>query len=493
MQPLTFIATKYFNHKANSLQMGVEEFYKSQQQLWKKMRRQLKGTQIYRDLQLEFLEDYDSYVNHLDVMEWDFYAPYVEELIAGKKRVLFNDEIEYFGLTSGTSGKDSKRIPYNRRMIKTFLNAQKAMASIISSQLDINMLTASRLTFGSAPTSYSDGKYKYGYISGILSTKTPIYLQKNTFPSAKTLHIENWDEKVDAIIEETIGQDIEVISGIPTYIITIFETVLEKTGKKNLREIWPNLKVFIYGATPITQYQARLDELVGHPLEYFGIYAATEAPIGLAYTESTYILNPDLLYSFTPVDNPDRQVGVNNLEVGQQYYINIGTANGFLNYSMKDVIEIKSLDRVIEYIICGRKNTGMNLAAEKVSDQQLFEAISKTRVGTDIDIRHFFVSPQMKNGRPSYLWTLFVEDAEQLDENRVARYLDERLREVCGDYDDCRIEGVIEECDVTFKSLEILERYFLQNQHRGQFKMKTSFPTQSMFEKFLLELEGVRV
>ncbi len=493
MKALNFIASQYFNYKANNLCQSQEEFQKSQEKLWKKMKKDLEGTKLYQNLNLKYIETYDSYAKHLPVVDWDFYAPYVESIIEGQKDVLFHDDIEYFGLTSGTSGKDSKRIPYNKKMITTFLNAQKYTASVVSSRSELNMLDASRLTFGSCPVSYNDGQFNYGYISGILSTRTPKYLQKNTFPSASTLHIENWDEKVEAIIDESVDRNIEVISGIPTYIITILEKILTKTGKNSIAEIWPNLKVFIYGATPIVQYKERINELVGRELDYFGIYAATEAPIGIAFNEKSYIPNPDILYSFNPIDDEKFQISVKDLEVGKKYFVNIGTPNGFLNYAMKDIIEIISLDGVVEFEICGRQNTGMNLAAEKVSDQQILETISKIKTNLGVDIRHFFVSPQMKNGRPNYLWTLFIPDVHDMCKIDVAKHLDDTLRVVCDDYNDCRLEEVISNSEVNFKSLGILEKYFLKNQHKGQFKMKTSFPVQSVFEQFLLDLEGARV
>ena len=493
MKALNFIAKKYLKIKANGLRQSQSEFEKSQERLWKKMRKDLEGTQIYENLNLQYIETYESYAKLLNSFDWDFYAPYVESIIDGNEDVLFHDEIEYFGLTSATSGKDSKRSPYNKKMIQVFLNAQKYTASVVSSNSDVNMLDASRLTFGSCPVSYNDGRFNYGYISGILSIKTPKYLQKNTFPSSKALHIENWDEKVSTIIEESVNRDIEIISGIPTYIITILETVLEKTGKKSIKEIWPNLKVFIYGATPIIQYQNRINELVGRSLDYFGIYAATEAPIGISCGEKTYVPNPDILYSFNPVENEKIKLSVKDLEVGKKYFVNVGTPNGFLNYAMKDIIEVKSLKDVVEFEVCGRQNTGMNLAAEKVSDQQILETISKTKTELDIDIRHFFVSPQMKDGRPNYLWTLFISDMHDINKIDVAKHLDKTLRHVCDDYNDCRLEKVISNSEVNFKSISILKEYFLTNQHKGQFKMKTSFPVQKTFENFLFELESASI
>ena len=490
MKLMSMVANRYLEFQYQSIQLNQNDFFKSQQKLWKKTRKALKGTQIYNDQKLEFIDNFQDYVNHVPVTSWDDFADYSEKIIAGETNVLFNDNIEYFGLTSGTSGKDSKRIPYNQATIDLFLRAQKYTAAIVTHNTDINLLEAKRLTFGSAPISYRDDHFQYGYISGILSTKAPKALQKNTYPSNHTLEINRWDEKIEAIIEETLMQDIEVISGIPTYMITIFEAILAKTGRKHIKDIWPNISAFIYGATPINQYRDRLNELIGKEIEYFGIYAATEAPIGLAHTDCTYILNPDLLYTFTPVDNKERNLSVLELQVGKEYVVNIGTPNGFLNYSMKDVIRIHSLNPVVEFEVIGRQNTGMNLAAEKVSEQHILDTIVKIKNQHGIDIRHYFVSPQMHNGKPRYLWTLFVPSMDGLDKEQLEAALDRTLMIECGDYEDCREDKIILAPKVNFLSLDILEVYFKNNQHKGQFKMKTTFPQQNVYESFIADLQG---
>ncbi len=308
----------------------------------------------------------------MPVFGYDDYAPYIDMIAAGNKNILFKDRIEYFGLSSGTSGKDSKRVPYNEKMIQMFLKSQKRVASRLTAlEPEINFLQVSRLTFGSDPYLYSQNGFKFGYISGILSTRVPKALVKNTFPSSEVLTISNWDRKIDMLIQEALEQDIQVVSGIPTYIISILEAVLQKTGKTCINEIWPNLKVFIYAATPIKQYKERIDRLVGHDLNYYGVYAATEAAIGLPYQKfqrgrQRYILNADLIYSFTPVEGEKKNLGLQEIETRVPYYINVGCPNGLIHYAMKDVVTFEEINGDLVFEFVGRKSTGMNLASEKI-------------------------------------------------------------------------------------------------------------------------------
>ncbi len=266
--------------------------------------------------------------------------------------------------------------------------------------------------------------------------------------------------------------------------------VLQKTGKTHINEIWPNLKVFVYAATPIKQYQERIDRLVGHELNYYGVYAATEAAIGLPYEKyengrQRYFLNPDLIYSFTPVNGPKKNVGLHQIEMGVAYYLNVGTPNGMIHYCMKDVVsfDLNNGDLVFEFV--GRKSTGMNLAAEKVSDDEILDCYLNTKNSLNVDMRHFFLSPVLNNGKAAYLWTLFVPEKANINVESLAATLDQQMQKLNGDYHDCREVGVLGPAQVQIMNADYLQAYFEKNRSRGQFKMKTTFETAEEYLNFI--------
>lgn len=481
----------YLLLKDKYLPTTKEELAKRMEENWRTYEKSLRGTMIHKDLKLCHIENYSTYVSHVPVRDYDFFAPYVERVCAGQKNILFKGKPDCFGLSSGTSGQDSKKVPYNDSMIKLFLKAQQNVAGRLTTLMPKeNFLTSDRLTFGSAPCVYEKNGMSFGYISGILSTKVPNFLKNKTFPSNQVLAINDWDQKIEGLIEETIKQDIRVITGIPTYIISIFEAVLKKTGKKSLNQIWPNLKVFIYAATPIKQYVDQLNELVGHDLDYFGFYAATEAPLGLPYESyedetQLYLLNPDLLYSFTNAQDSSDIRGVHNIELGQPYFVNIGTPNGFIHYAMKDEIVFSDLygDLVFEFV--GRKNTGINLAAEKVTEDEILNTILKTKEELNFDIKHYIVSPGKTEGKQSYHWTLFTDKILHSERERIIQMIDSTLCEINLDYKDCREIGVIAPPSLTLMNTQKLQTYFERHRGKGQLKMKTSFPTSEEYFHFV--------
>lgn len=489
---LQSIGQRYLKTYGNHMTINRNDLLKKQEGNFRKFKRALTNTRLYKDLRLAHIHNYDEFIKHVPVYGYEEYAPYIDMINAGNKDILFKDSIEYFGLSSGTSGKDSKRIPYNETMLKMFIKSQKRSASKLSIlEPDINFLKAGRLTFGSDPYLYSANGFKYGYISGILSTRTPNVLSKSTFPRQEVLAISNWDKKIEMLIAESINQDIQVVSGIPTYLISIFEAILQKTGKATLKEIWPNLKIFVYAATPIKQYKERIDRLAGHELNYYGMYAATEAAIGLPYEKyqngrQKYFLNPDLLYSFTPVEGNEQNLGLHEISLNVPYFINVGTPNGFIHYAMKDVVSFNEENGDLIFEFVGRKNTGMNLAAEKVSDDEILDCYLSTKNKANVDLRHFFLSPSTnKVGKSCYLWTLFVPAKTEMDSDILAQTLDQELMRINDDYKDCRDVGVLGPAQVCIMNADYLQKYFETNRGKGQFKMKTTFETAEEYLAFL--------
>jgi hypothetical protein len=464
-----------------------------QQELnWRTLRKAIRGTRIYRDLGLEQIRTYSDYLQEVPPHDYAFFEPYVETVEKGGRGILFTDDCGCFALSSGTSGYDSKRIPLNEGQMRMLLRAQTWIAARVT-QLEkgaTDFMRFDRLTFGSVPALYRKGSYDYGYISGILSTRMPKRFRRTTFPSLPVLAMQDWGEKLRELIRETRARDIRMISGMPTYFINVFEQVLRATGVRSIREVWPNLRVFIYAGTPINQYAARIDELVGHEMRYYGYYTSTEASIGIPYEPyctpaQRYLLNPDLLVSFT-TPGESEVTGIMDVVCGKPYMINIGTPNGLVQYEMKDLVEFQDVQGNLVFQFIGRDGEAMNLAAEKVTHSELLQSLDEARTCIAGEVRHFFVAPVINStGIPAYGWTLFVDRPLAVDLRVVAEALDRALQRHNLDYRDCRSVGVIGAPTAATNDTSTLEGYFKRNRGRGQFKLRTTFRTSEDFAQFM--------
>lgn len=484
---------QYLKFQGSRIPTSHQSLIKKQNKNFISLKKQLKGTQLSNDLKLKYIQNYEQYSKHVPLFNYDDYTPYVDMILAGYKNILFKDQVRYFGLSSGTSGKDSKKIPYNSSMIKMFLQSQRRLAAHLSYlEPNINFLNIDRLTFGSSPQVYHHNHFQFGYVSGILSTQIPKFLQKRTFPSAQTLTINQWDQKIDRIVSEVKNKDIHIVSGIPNYIISIFDAILKKTGKSNINEIWPNLKTFIYSSTSIVQYQNRIDELVGHSLNYYGVYASTEGIIGLPHQryqnqKQYYILNPDLLYSFSPIDNPTQNISLSEIKINQPYYINTGTPNGLIHYALRDIITFSYQKDELVFEFIGRQQISMNLSGEKTTEPQVNTCFANVQKKLEIDAKHFLLSPTLFEGKDCYLWTLFT-DQKNLDLKAIGNELDFEMQKTNEDYKYARNINILAYAQVKVFDSEYFKKYDIENRSKGQFKPKTYFNCSAEYDDFMQNL-----
>jgi hypothetical protein len=471
----------------------------SQEKLFRAIRRSLRGTDIFRVFDLKQVRDYNDYLTRVPICDYDFYKPFIDRVAAGEDRVLFNDKLEFLGVTSGTSGYNSKLIPYNKKMMRAFKAYQtKVAAAIIANNLKANPCFANRLVYGSQmPDVDTSSRVPMGYVSGIIASRAPRMMRKTSYPRPETLSIGEWDVKVQRIIEETKDIDIRIVGGVPTYMINVFEQLLATTGAATLKDLWPHLECFVYSGTHIENYRQRLDELAGLKLHYIGGYVATEAPMGWNVEDKgAFRFNVDsLLFSFTPTrGDTSRPLGIHELQVGERYKVNIGTPNGMLQYAMKDVVAILSVDPVVTFEIVGREDTAINIAMEKTSHHAINKVIEQSQKALGRTFDHFFLCPgTTATGIPCYDWTFVTDDADHLDHREVARLVDDLLQCHAHDYKECRLDGeTIGSPCVNFLPRAITNEYFRRFRSKGQLKMKSFFPSKEALLELIRELSPER-
>ena len=491
---IAHLANRHLRRLGGRIPCSRAALEKAQERNWGVLRKGLESTAIYRDLGLHDIRSYADFLRRVPVQGYEFYEKYVERLESGERQVLFRDECADIALTSGTSGYDSKRVPLNGKMLHLFRTTQMLLAARVT-QLEhgaIDFLRFNHLTFGSTPSLYRKGELNYGYISGILTSRMPPLLRKNTFPSPRVISMPDWSEKLDALVEETVRRDVRIVSGIPSYILAIFERVLQHTGARQIQQVWPALEVFLYSGTPIGAYFRRIDEVVGRKLRYYGFYTSTEAPIGISHEAfpgetQLYLLNPKQLFSFSVPGSSD-VVGIRDIQCGTPYHINVGTPNGFVHYALCDVVEFQEIDGALTFKLVGRRGDGLNLAAEKVTLDELLQAVNDVTAAIGQELHHFFVTPSTdEQGRPAYEWTLFVGRPADLNSTACAAALDSALQRRNLDYRDCRKVGVIGPPVVCGSDAGFIERLFESNRHKGQYKLRSVFASPGDRSRFLGE------
>jgi len=290
---------------------------------------------------------------------------------------------------------------------------------------DASFVNGKMIFLQGSPVLESEHGIKLGRLSGIVAHYVPQYLLKNRLPSWETNCIEDWDTKVNAIVEETIHEDLSVISGIPSWVQMYFEKLIEKTGK-SISELFPNFNFFIYGGVNFEPYKNKFESLIGKKIDYIELYPASEGFIAYqdSQTEKGMLLqlNSGIFYEFIPADeffdeNPTR-ISLKEVEQHVNYVLILNTNAGLWGYNIGDTIEFTSL-KPYRIKVTGRIKHFISAFGEHVIGKEVEKALNDSILGTTINISEFTVAPQVNptEGIPYHEWFIEFDKApENLEE-----------------------------------------------------------------------------
>jgi hypothetical protein len=357
-------------------------------------------------------------------VEYEALRPYVERVITGENDVLWKGRPLYFAKTSGTTS-GAKYIPITKESMPTHIkSARNAMLLYIAETGDTSFVDGKMIFLQGSPVLEDQKGIKLGRLSGIVAHYVPKYLLKNRLPSWETNCIQDWETKVDAIVDETLQEDMTVISGIPSWVQMYFEKLYEKTGK-TVSELFPKFNFFIYGGVNFEPYKSKFESLIGRKIAYVELYPASEGFIAFQDSQTAngmlLLLDNGIFYEFIPAnefheENPTR-VSLKDVQLGVNYVIILNTTAGLWGYNIGDTVEFTSL-APYRVKVTGRIKHFISAFGEHVIGKEVDQALKDAVEGTDVVISEFTVAPQVdpKKGLPYHEWFVeFEKEPEDLE------------------------------------------------------------------------------
>lgn len=385
---------------------------------------QAKDTLFGKDHQFDKIKAYEDFKKHIPIRDYEqFREPYISALLNGEENILWPGKPLYFTKTSGTTS-GVKYIPISKESMSHHIDAAKmALLSYINETGNTSFVNGKMIFLQGSPELDKKAGIDTGRLSGIVAHHVPAYLQKNRLPSYQTNCIEDWEEKVDAIVEETISENMTLISGIPPWVQMYFDKLTAKTGKK-IKDIFPNFNLFVYGGVNFEPYRAKLIQSIGTEVDTIETYPASEGFIAFQNSQ----INPGLLlnidagifYEFIPVDeyfneNPTR-ISLKDVELNKNYAIILNTNAGLWGYSIGDTVKFISKDPY-KIIVSGRIKHYISAFGEHVIGEEVEHALMTAAKSENIEIIEFTVAPQVtpeEGGLPYHEWFIEFEN-EPLD------------------------------------------------------------------------------
>ena len=417
---------------------------------------QAKNTKFGKDHNFSEISNYSDWKKNIPIRDYEELKIYVQQIIEGEKDVLWPGKPLYFCKTSGTTS-GTKYIPISKESMPHHITAARdAILNYIAETKNTSIVNGKMIFLQGSPELSKTGDILTGRLSGIVAHHTPSYLKKNQLPSYETNCIEDWENKVDKILEETLSENMSLISGIPPWVQMYFEKLQNRTGKL-IKDIFPKFDLFIYGGVNYEPYRQTFEKLIGKKVDGIELYPASEGFIAYqdSQTEKGMLLcvNHGIFYEFIPSEeffnkNPTR-ISLADVEIGVNYVIILNTDAGLWGYNIGDTIKFVSIDPY-RIVVSGRIKHFTSAFGEHVIAEEVEKSLQETITKIPAQVNEFHVAPQVKpeSGLPYHQWLIeFEKEPENMAD--FSELIDNTLQKHNSYYKDLISGGILKPLLIT--------------------------------------------
>jgi len=450
----------------NKTQKWVQNPIETQRKVFKNLIASADFTQFGKDHNFKEIKSYEDFAKQVPIRDYEELRPYVDRVVKGEEDILWKGKPIYFAKTSGTTS-GAKYIPLTKESMPFHIEAARnAILNYIHETGKTAFVDGKMIFLQGSPILEEKNGIKLGRLSGIVAHFVPNYLQKNRMPSWETNCIEDWETKVDAIVEETFNENMTVISGIPSWVQMYFEK-LDQKGNKSVGEIFKNFNLFIYGGVNYEPYRAKFENLIGRKVDSIELFPASEG--FFAYQDSQaakgmlLLLNSGIFYEFVKSEEffteNQKRYTIGEVELHVNYVLIISTNAGLWAYNIGDTVQFTSL-KPYRVIVSGRIKHYISAFGEHVIGKEVECALKEAMENSNIRINEFTVAPQIAptSGLPYHEWFIeFENEPENL--SAFALKIDNEMRKQNSYYDDLIVGKVLKSLVISKVSKNGFQEY----------------------------------
>ena len=439
----SFLAKPFANYIYKQTKKGMATALADQQQLFLQLLKTGVKTEFGKDHDFAKIKTHEDYVKQVPIRDYEAFKPYIEKIKAGKHNILWKGMPIYFAKTSGTTS-GVKYIPITKDSIPNHINTARNALLCYMAETGNHVFADGKLIFLSgSPVLERVGDIPTGRLSGIVNHHIPKYLRSNQLPSFETNCIEDWEQKLDKIVDETIRENMTLISGIPPWMQMYFDRLEERSGKK-IGELFPNFSLMVQGGVNYEPYKSKLTESIGRNIDTIELFPASEGFFAFqdSQKEPGMLLNTNsgIFFEFIPVaaindENPPR-LTLKDVKTGENYALIISSNAGLWAYNIGDTIKFVSTDPY-RIIVTGRIKHYISAFGEHVIGEEVEAALLASTASDHIHIKEFTVAPFISQTEEKSYHEWFIEFEEvPADLAAFAKILDDNLRKKNVYYDD---------------------------------------------------------
>lgn len=394
-----------------------------------------------------------SFKQTVPIHDYEDMKPYIERTMRGEQEIFWNTPIYWFAKSSGTTSEKSKFIPVSEESLEDchYKAAKDVLTLYYQYNPDSDLLTGKGLVIGGSHTiNPLNQEAQYGDLSAVLLQNSPFWGHWIRTPELSIALMDEWESKIEKLAESTIRENVTSISGVPTWTLVLFRRILEMTGKSCMAEVWPSLELYMHGGVSFVPYKAQFEKLIGKKIHYLEMYNASEGFFAAQDTpgDEGMLLFTDhgIFMEFMPVEEygqpHPRTIGLQDVEIGQNYALVISTNGGLWRYLLGDTIQFTSLFP-FRIRVTGRLKHFMNAFGEEVIVDNADKAIAAAAAETGAVVNEYTAAPVYfsEEGNGAHEWLLeFDKEPDNLE--RFASELDRSLQSINSDYEAKRHKSI---------------------------------------------------
>ncbi len=415
-----------------------------------------RATEFGKEHGFDTINTYEEFANAVPIRDYEQIKHYIERIKEGKHNVLWKGQPIYFAKTSGTTS-GVKYVPITKDSIPNHINtARNALLCYMSETGNLDFASGKLIFLSGSPVLERVGGVPTGRLSGIVNHHVPKYLRTNQLPSYETNCIDDWETKLDKIVDETIAQNMTLISGIPPWMQMYFDRLTERSGKK-IKDLFPNFSVMVQGGVNFEPYKAKLFESIGKTIDCIELFPASEGFFAFQDSQKTEGLllntNSGIFFEFVPAaeifnEKPTR-LSLKDVQVGENYAMIINSNAGLWGYNLGDTVKFLSTNPY-RIIVSGRTKHFISAFGEHVIGEEVEYALLKTAKEENVQVTEFTVAPFIAQDKGQSYHEWFIEFENQpADMAAFLRKVDDNLRQKNVYYDDLIAGNILQRLKIT--------------------------------------------
>ncbi len=447
------IISWFLKKRKHQMELFIKYPIDVQEELLLRLIQFAKNTAFGKQYDFNTIKTYQDYANRVPIQQYESMEPLIERCRKGEQNLFWPTKIKWFAKSSGTTNSKSKFIPVSDEAIENcHLKAGKDMLCLyINNNEETELFKGKGLRLGGSSAIYEDNNSYFGDLSAIIIENMPFWADFSSAPSQEVALMSEWETKMEAIINETIDQNVTSLVGVPSWMLVLLNKVIEKTGKKNILEVWPNLEVYFHGGVNFNPYREQYKKLIPKKdFKYYETYNASEGFFALQDINGSLdlllMLDYGIFYEFIPMSEYDGEnsnaIPLSEVKKGAQYAVVISTNGGLWRYLIGDTVKFTSTNPY-RVRITGRTKHHINVFGEELIIENAEEALRLACEKTKATITDYSVGPIFMDGnnQGSHEWVIeFAKPPKNLE--YFTELLDNAIKSMNSDYEAKRYNNM---------------------------------------------------